>query len=641
MAQYELNIRDYLRIFRKRRLIIILTFVAVTLISMGYLSTQPVIYQTSTTVKIEERKTIAGLLTEWIVYNPADIMESQTKIIKGYPIMKKVAVRLGAINKDSSVEEVNNAIARIQGAVETERVGQTNMIRIIATCSAPKEAMDIANATAETYIEENLLEKNKQFRHARQFIEEQLTSLETRMKSTEEKMKGFQDQVRNIKMAEPIEKKLVELEFELAELMQKYTEKHPRVIQLREEIRDMENQLQGFSGQEIEYARLSRETEVNKKLYAMLKEKLEEARITEAQRVGDVSIVDPAVLPGAPISTNKNVGIAIGALMGGVLGVVFAFVLETLDTSIATIEDVENTMKMTVLGTVPSISQESETRQGIFSRLKEKLFPVPKTDAQERFIHLIGHYRPKSLAAEAFRNIRTNLKLDHSKKVILVTSSNPKEGKSTIVTNLGIAMAQMSARVLLVSADLRRPSLARVFGVKRDPGLTELLSGAVSIDQALRSITDVMLGDMQIDEIINRPPGLENVWVLTSGRLPSNPAEILEMKQMPELLNELKRRFDIVIFDSPPVLPVTDASLLAPKMDCVIVVYEIGRTSREALQRTKIQLESVGAKIAGIILNNTRSQTDSMTGYYRYQSKYAYYGRDDAQDKKEQEPGSA
>jgi Mrp family chromosome partitioning ATPase len=334
-------------------------------------------------------------------------------------------------------------------------------------------------------------------------------------------------------------------------------------------------------------------------------------------------------------------GLLIGGLMGVVLGIAFAFILETLDTSIATIEDVENTMKLAVLGTVPSIGHEFQAKQGIIARLKGNLFHIPKTDAQERFIHLVGHYKPKSLAAEAFRNIRTNLKLDQTKKTILVTSSNPREGKSTIVTNLGIAMAQMSARVLLVSADLRRPSLAKIFGVKRDPGLTELLSGAVDIDTALRSITDVMLGDMQIDEIINRPPGLENVWVLTSGRLPSNPAEILEMKKIPELLDELKRRFDVIIFDSPPVLPVTDASLLAPKMDSVIIVYEIGRTSREALARTKIQLESVGAKIAGAILNNTRSQTESASSYYHYQSKYAYYGKDDAKDTKDEGPDSA
>jgi capsular exopolysaccharide synthesis family protein len=633
LPQYELNIRDYLRIFRKRRLSILFTFIIVTLASVFYVSTQPVVYQASTTVKIEERKTIAGLLTEWIVYNPADVMESQTKIIRGYPVMKKAALRLKLIDGNASLEETNSAVNRIQGNIETERVGQTNMIRIIATTNNPKESMDLANAVAEVYIEENLLEKTKQFRHARQFIEEQLSALETRLKTTEERLRGFQDEVKNIKLAEPIEKKLVDLEFELAELMQKYTEKHPRVIQVREQIKEMEKELKGFSGAELEYARLNREAEVNKKLYAMLKEKLEEARITEAQKVGDVSVVDPAVKPGAPVSTNKNTGIIVGAMMGLVLGVAFAFIFETLDTSIGTIEDVENTIKLPVLGLVPSVDYEFKSKQGILLKLKERIFPTPKTDAEERFIHLVCHYKPKALVTEAFRNIRTNLKLDGSKKTILVTSSNPREGKSTIVTNLGVVTAQARARVVLVSADLRRPSLTRTFGIKKEPGLTEFLTGAVDLDQALKSITDIMLGEMQFDEIMSQSPGLENVWILPAGRLPSNPAEILGLKKTAELIEELKRRFDVVIFDSPPVLPVTDASLLAPKMDAVIIVYEVGRTSREALLRSKIQLESVGAKIVGVILNNTKPQAEAASGYpYYYHYKYGYYGKDESKE---------
>jgi len=638
LPQYELNLRDYLRIFHKRRPVIIFTFLAVTLGGALYISTQPVIYQASTTVKVEERKTIAGLLTEWIAYNPADIMESQTKVIKGYPIMKKVALRMGLLEEGAALEVANNVVSNLQSRVETEKVGQTNMIRITATSGNPREAMELANNVAEVYIEENLLEKTKQARHARQFIEEQLSSLEHRLKETEERLREFGDEVKNIKLAEPIEKKLVDLQFELAELLQKYTEKHPKVIQLKGQIKEMESELKGFSGQELEYARLLREVDVNKKLYAMLKEKLEEARITEAQKIGDISVIDPAVMPRSPISTNRIMGIIISALMGIILGIAFAFIFETLDTSIGTIEDVENTLKLPVLGMVPAIEQEMDTKKGIISTLKSKFFPAPKNDAQERFIHLISHYKPKSISAESFRNIRTNLKLDASKKTIIVTSSNPKEGKTTVVTNLGVVMAQMGMKVLLVSADLRRPALAKIFGVKKEPGFNELLTGAANLDEALKSITDIMLGEIQIDEIISRPPGLENIWLLPSGRIPANPAEILELKGIPGLIEELKRRFDIIIFDSPPVLPVTDASLLAPRMDCAVIVYEIGRTSREALLRTKVQLETVGAKISGIILNNTRTQTETIAGYpYYYKYKYKYYGKDEFDNAQQQQ----
>jgi tyrosine-protein kinase Etk/Wzc len=594
-----------------------------------------VFYKASATVKIEERKTIAGLLTEWIVYTPADTMESQAKIIRGYPIMKKVALRLGMIDEDSPLSEVNRAVSRLQGSIEAERIERTNIIRITTTADTAREAMVLANTVAKVYVQENLLEKTKQARHARQFIEEQLSSLENRLEQTEEQLKQFGDEVKHIRLAEPIQKKLVDLEFELGALLQKYTEKHPRVKQIKEQIRDLEEQVRGFSDQELAYARLSREVEVNKKLYAMLKEKLEEARISEAEKVSDISIVDPAVMPSAPVSPNKNLGILIGGMMGLILGVTLAFVRETLDTSIGTIEDVERVVKLPVLGIVPSIAEKIDKKRGIFFRLTGRVLPAPKkSDEEERLARLIAHYRPKSPATEAFRNIRTNLKLDPSKKTILITSSGPREGKTTIMTNLGVVMAQAGAKTLLVSSDLRRPVLAKTFGIEREPGFNELLTGAVNLDQALRTVADIMLGEMKLDEIISRPPGLDNVWILPSGSLPFNPAEILESKELTPLLEEFKRRFDVILFDSPPVLPVTDASLLAPKLDCVVIVYEIGRTSRDALLRAKTQLESMGGKISGVILNHTQPQTEAIVPYpYYYHYKYRYYEREGAEKK--------
>lgn len=637
MPQYELNLRDYLRIFSKRKLTIIITFLVVLITSIFYLSRQPVYYKSSATVKIEERKTIAGLLTEWIIYTPADTMESQARIIRGYPIMKKVALRLGIIYEDSPLTEVNRAVSRIQGSIETATIERTNIIRITATADTSEEAMVLANTVAEVYVEENLLEKTKQARHARVFIEEQLASLENRLKQAEDRLRQFGDETKNIRLAEPIQKKLVDLEFELGELLQRYTEKHPRVIQLKEQIKEMEKQVEGFSDQELAFARLNREVEVNKKLYAMLKEKLEEARISEAEKVPDVSIVDPAVLPTAPISTNKRIGAFIGGMMGLILGIAFAFVKETLDTSIGTMEDVEAVVKLPVLGVVPSIGEKKvDRKQGIIFRLTGRILPASrKSDEEEKFTRLIAHYKPNSPATEAFRNIRTNLKLDPSKKTILITSSGPREGKTTIMTNLGIVIAQTGAKTLLVSSDLRRPAIAKTFGINREPGFNELLIGTATLDQALRSVADIMLGEMKIDEIIDRPPGIDNIWILPSGALPFNPAEVLESKELDSIIDEFKRRFDVILFDSSPVLPVTDASLLAPKLDCVVIVYEIGRTSRDALLRAKVQIESMGGKISGVILNHTQPQTEAIVPYpYYYRYKYKYYSEEEPEKKR-------
>jgi Mrp family chromosome partitioning ATPase/uncharacterized protein involved in exopolysaccharide biosynthesis len=629
-----------LRIFRKRRFTIIITFLLVTSLSIAYFSKGIAVYQASATIKIEERKTIAGLLTEEIMFNPADVMESETRLIKGYPIMKKVALKLGKIEENNSLEQINNAISALQSSVQTERIGSTNMIRITATLATAKEAMDLANTVALVYIEESLLEKAKQARHGRQFIEEQLVSLENRLREAEQALSKFGDEIKNIKLAEPIQQKLVELQFKLAELLQKYTEKHPQVIQIRDQIKNMEAQIKGFSGQEIEYARLNREVEVNKKLYAMLKEKLEEARITEAQKVSDVSIVDPAVMPSAPISGDNSLKILIAAMMGLILGVSFAFIFETLDTSIGTIEDVENVVKLPVLGVIPSFESETQQDKEFFTRIKERFFPKQKTEEEEKAVRLIAHYKPRSPITEAYRNIHTNLKLSASKKTILVTSSSPREGKSSIVCNLGVVMAQVGLKTVLVSTDLRRPVLAKTFGVKKVPGLNELMMGTASLEGVLRNITDIILGDMKFEDI-RKTPGIENIWIIPSGPLPANPVELLESKGMENLIEMLKKQFDVVIFDTPPVLPVTDASILAPKMDCVVIVYEIGRTSREALLRAKVQLESMGAKISGIILNHTKAQTESISSYPYYHYRYKYYGKPETEkeDKVEKPAG--
>jgi capsular exopolysaccharide synthesis family protein len=628
MAKYELNIRDYLRILRKRRVIIITTFLVVVIGTAIYLSGQPVVYQTSTTIKIEERKTVAGLLTEWILYSPADVMESTTKLIKGYEVMRQTAIRLGMITDSSPQDKVNDAVGQLQGSISTERLGQTNMIRIAATAQTAKEAMDMANGVAEVYIDENLKEKAKQVRHARQFIEEQLTGIENRMKSAEDKMRGFGDETKRVRLAEPIEKQLTDLQFALAGAMQRYTDKHPTVIQLKEQIRQMERNTTGYTSGELEYASLARETEVNKKLYSMLREKLEEARITEAQKVSDITVVDPAFMPGSPISTNKRLAIVVGVLMGIVLGASLAFVIETLDTSINTIEDVESMVKLKVLGLVPPVGRAAKKSGGIFNMIKDRIMPSREGPREKQEpIYLVAHFDPTSVSAEAYRTILTNLRLDPAQKTLLITSSGPGEGKSTVSSNLAIVMAQAGMKTLIVSADLRRPSIDKVFGIKREPGLNELITGAASLKDVLNNIIDIMVGDMSFDDI-RMTPGMDNIWIIPSGRLSYNPAEILKSKEINTLIEKVKNRFDVVIFDAPPILPVTDASLLAPSMDTVVMVYEIGRTSREALLRAKLQIESVGAKIKGVILNHTQPETEAIVAYPYAKYKYGYAPRE-------------
>lgn len=626
MQQYELNLNDYWRIIRKRKWVIIFSFLIVFVVAAIYFSGENPVYQATSSVKIEERKTMAGLLTELVAYSPGDVMESACKIITGFPVMKKTALRMGMINEESPREKVLQAVTQLQGDTITQTVKQTNIIEITVTCEEAKKAMDLANTIAEVYIEDNLAEKNMQASAARKFISEQLSALGRKLESTEERLRVFGNEVKGIRVSPSIQNKLTELEFTLLDLRQKYTDKHPAVMQVIEQIKDLESQLNGFSGQELEYARLNREVEVNRKLYAMLKEKLEEARITEAQKVSDVSMVNPAVMPSAPLGTQKKTGMMLGGLTGLVLGVILAFIWESLDTSIGTIEDVEALLKLPVLGVVPSIKFAHEGKENFFQKYFNKFFPLKQhTRADDAYARLIVHYEPKSLVAEAYRAIRTNLKISPSLKTLLITSTSPQEGKSTVLTNLGLAITQTGMKTLLVSTDLRRPSIARTFGLKEAPGINEVITKVVDLDDALCNSSDIMMGEMKLDKIMETS-GLENIGILPSGNIPTNPAEILESKEMDNLMDELKNRFDIILFDSPPVLPVTDAVLLASKVDGVILVYEAGRTARSVLLRAKTQLEAAGAKILGVILNHIKAESEITLNYPYY--KYRYYGEE-------------
>ena len=492
---------------------------------------------------------------------------------------------------------------------------------------------------AETYKEENLAEKRKQARKAKEFIEEQLTAIENRLRTSENKLKELRQQADNVEIAEDIQKKLMDLEFKLQALRQKYTEKHPRVLQAKDQIKEMEKQLEGFSGQEMEYARLLRKIEANKTTYATLTQKLAEVKIQEEEKVADVSIVDPAGLPAALVGFQSRmpVVLALGSFLGLLTGMVLAFVAENLDTSIGTIDDVEKVAQLPVLGVTPSIPVGGRSTTRFLRSFRRRFLRYRDSREEERLVRLISHYEPASPITEMFRNIKTNIKFSPTLKSVLITSAGPQEGKTTIATNLSLVCAQAGLKVVLASLDLRRPSLADTFGLDRKPGIGDILMGTATVSDALRNVSDMILGKMEIEDALKHP-GLERLWILPAGMLPDNPTEILNTTELQNLIEYLKKEFDVILFDSPPVLPVADASVLAAKVDAVIFCYEVGRTSRDALVRAKMQLESAKANIIGIVLNHTESET-YLTGAYPYYYKYRYYGREKEDTSQPSGPG--
>lgn len=217
---------------------------------------------------------------------------------------------------------------------------------------------------------------------------------------------------------------------------------------------------------------------------------------------------------------------------------------------------------------------------------------------------LISIKNPKSQAAEAFRTIRTNIQfssLDEDIKALVVTSTQPSEGKSTVISNLGVTMAQSGKKVLLIDCDLRKPSIHKKLGVSNTDGLTTILSKEKKLDEVIQ-LTNI-----------------NNFYVLTSGPIPPNPAELLQSKKMKALVKELETIFDIVLFDAPPVLAVTDAQILSTFCDGVIFVAGYGQADKHAIVRAKELIDKVGGKIVGVVINKVPSTAGS---YYHYNYEY-------------------
>jgi capsular exopolysaccharide synthesis family protein len=629
MAQYELNLRDYWQIILKRRLVVVLVFFAVLIPTVIYTGLQRPVYQAESSVQWKERRTVIGLLTELVSdYGQGDPMVAQAQIIQSLPVMEKVIIELGMVSKDTGADEITQQASFFQGELETDIVKESNVIRIIVRDENPEVASRIANKVAEVYIAENLREKSKQSRSVREFVERQLKEISAKLKSSEEELARFKEVEVPTGVGLALQDRLAVLEAEHQKLLRQYTEKYPDTKNIEEEINRLKEQLRALPQKELEYNRLSREVEINAKLYNDLKEKLEAARISEAENVEDVSQVDRAAVPGSPVAPNKSLNYLAGTLLGVLLGLTGAFLVEQLDTSIGTIEDVENYLKLPVLGVIPYLKTEDDKKVTLLQKLwphevkgKEKVSRLRK--------QLLINYSSSSPIFEAYRILRTGIQNEIFKgkikgNVLLFSSSGPEEGKSITISNLAIVMAQGGLRTLLIDADLRRSQVHNIFGLKNDLGLFNLLSQAMQLKDAIKTFTDILVGEKGFDETFLKIPGLDNLNILTSGSLSTTPAELLASNEMNILLKELKDKYDLILIDSPPVMAVADAAILAPKSDGIILVYRVGKTARSVLFRAKTQLEETGAQVKGIVLNNMSPEMELRYGYYY---NYKYYGK--------------
>ena len=377
----------------------------------------------------------------------------------------------------------------------------------------------------------------------------------------------------------------------------------------------------------MKLSRIERDVKINQDLFSLLKTKYQEALIKEAEKVEEVSIIKRAAEPRVATNPPKIIlNTILGVIIGIILGLVFAFVFESLDTSIGTLEDVEEFLEVPVMGAIPNLNTDN-----IDNFLKDT-YGISTDYKKEIYRALISHFIPNSTVAESYRSLRTNaifMASSNNVKSIMITSSTKNEGKTTTAINLALTLAQTGKRVLLIDVDFRSPAIHHYFGLEKDPGLSDVILGNSSWKDVGRSITDIMMGEIKVDDIMVTP-GMDNLNVITSGTLPAHPAEFLNSPIVPELIKDISENYDFVIFDAPPVLPVADPLILGSKVDGVFMVYKVGNISRYALKRSKLLLENVGAKVLSTILNDFKPEAspDFFHGSY-----YQYERKDDFSDK--------
>ncbi len=367
----------------------------------------------------------------------------------------------------------------------------------------------------------------------------------------------------------------LKLEAKLSEYSNVYKDGHPEMIRLKDEMAEMAKRIDEERRSACNYD----------KIEEYLKEGSRSA--LAGFKANNVSIQDPAEKPVVPIKPKKLLNIILAMVVGTFGGVGLAFFFEYLDDSAKTIEDIERITKWPFLGNIPDINEHD--------------------DLQELEKDLFVQVRPKDPIAEIYRIIRTRVIFSSSEerplKAILITSPGPKEGKTTTLCNLGLALAQNQKKVLIVDADMRKPRLHSVFNRSNEEGLSNYLAGQIDFRKVVQK-TDI-----------------DNLSLVTGGIIMPNPSELLAGHRLMEFIHKAKEDFDYILFDSPPISMLTDSIILARVVDGTIIVIESGKTSKRMLLRIYQLLTETKTKVVGMLLNRISVLTGS---YYYYSS---YYGK--------------
>ncbi|MGK9155527.1 polysaccharide biosynthesis tyrosine autokinase [Acinetobacter radioresistens] len=472
----------------------------------------------------------------------------------------------------------------------------------------------VLNAILAAYSQQNIERRTAETAQTLKFLDEQLPQLKQQLDKSEREFNNFRERFNTVDVTKEselyltqsiaLETQKIGLEQQQAELAAKYTAEHPLMREINAQLGAINNKINELNSTlkrlpelQRQYLQLFREVEVNQQLYTALLNSYQQLRVAKAGEIGSVRIIDTAVEPVGPVKPQKHLVVSLALLIGIFLGILFALLRNMMRSGIKDSSQIENELDLPVYATVPR-SPVQESRIKILKKKKN--------------IPILAVRNSDDIAIESLRSIRTaiHFTLSNAKNnIIVISGPAPELGKSFIATNLATILAQSNKRVLLIDADLRRGYLHKYFNYEVQPGLSDYLNNLSTLDSIVRSSE------------------VENLSIMTRGKNPVNPSELLSTAKFTEMFESLSSQYDHILIDTPPILAVTDGIIIAQNAGVNLLIARHAKTQMKELEITVNRFEQAGIKVNGVILNDIQR---TAAGYgYGYNYAYAYQAKKD------------
>jgi tyrosine-protein kinase Etk/Wzc len=486
-----------------------------------------------------------------------------------------------------------DAITAFQSAIKVEEQGkQTGVIEISLEDQDPAHAAQVANALAESYLREHVAAKQTDATKMLEFLKSEEPRLKGDLERAEAALTAYQRQSGSINASDEAkvylegsvqyEQQISALRLQIASLQERYGDEHPLIKASREQMAELEAQRDKYSDRfrdlpatEVKAVQLQRDAKVAEDIYVLLLNRVQELSVQRVGTGGNVHIVDEALRPGTPVKPKKVLILSAAVILGLIAGTAFVFLRRNMLKGIDDPERVERTFHMPIYGLVP-LSAEQALLENSFERGGNRLRSV------------LADAKPKDVCIESLRSLRTSMQftmLDARNRIVMLTGPMPGVGKSFLTVNLAVLLAHSGKRVLMIDGDMRRGALERYVGGAQDNGLSELLSGQISLEEAIRATS------------------VDGLSFISCGRRPPNPSELLMSPRLPQYLEGLARRYDVVLIDTPPVLAVTDASIIGGYAGSTFFVIRSGVHSEGEIADSLKRLKAAGVHVQGGIFN--------------------------------------